>query len=87
MGWKMLQTRKVILLHELIETDLFGEPCVPISRVAAAAVFKNPIAGRFETDLSPLFEIGAELGQRLAEKAVDLLNGPLFLTERLRLSV
>ena len=72
----MIQTRKTIFLRELIETDSFGEPCEPVSRVAAAAVFKNPLAGRFAADLSPLFEIGAELGRRLAEQALGMLNGP-----------
>ena len=70
----MVQTRKTVVLRELIEADMFGERCEPVSRVAIAAVFKNPLVGRFENDLSPLFEIGAELGERLAEKAISLLN-------------
>jgi hypothetical protein len=72
----MIQTRKTVFLREVIETDSFGTPCEPVSRVAVAAVFRNPLAGRFERDLSPLFEIGAELGQRLAEQAVELLRRP-----------
>lgn len=72
----MIQVRKTVFLREVIETDSFGTPCEPVTRVAAAAVFTNPLAGRFEHDLSPLFEIGAELGQRLAEQAVGLLNAP-----------
>lgn len=72
----MVQTRKTVYVRELIETDSLGEPCEPVSRVAIAAVFRNPLAGRFESDLAPLFEIGAELGQRLAEEAVALLKGP-----------
>lgn len=71
----MVKTRKIIFTRELITTDSFGEPCDPVSRVAAAAVFRNPLAGRFETDLSALFEIGAELGQQLAEQAVKQLVG------------
>ncbi len=72
----MIQTRKTVFLRETIETDLFGEPCDPVSRVAVAAVFRNPLAGRFERDLTPLFEIGAALGQRLAGQAIDVLGGP-----------
>ena len=72
----MIQVRKTVFLSEVIETDSFGTPCAPVTRVAAAAVFRNPLAGRFENDLSPLFEIGAELGQRLAEQAVGLLKAP-----------
>ena len=37
----MVRTRKTVILHELIEADLFGEPCEPVSRVAVAAVFKS----------------------------------------------
>jgi hypothetical protein len=70
----MTKTRKTIFVRELIETDSFGEPCEPVTRVAIAAVFKNPLIGRFERDLSPLFEIGAELGVSLAEQAVALLD-------------
>ncbi len=72
----MVKTRKTVILREVVETDFFGEQCEPVSRVAAAAVFSNPLAGRFERDLSPLFEIGAELGRRLAAQAIGLLNGP-----------
>jgi len=72
----VIQVRKTVFLSEVIETDSFGTPCAPVTRVAAAAVFRNPLAGRFENDLSPLFEIGAELGQRLAEQAVGLLKAP-----------
>lgn len=70
-----MQTRKTVILQERIETDSFAEPCGPITRVAIAAVFRNPLAGRFESDLSPLFEIGAELGERLAGRAIDALGG------------
>ena len=74
----MTKTRKTVFLREVIETDCFGEPCEPVSRVAVAAVFTNPLSGRFEQDLSPLFEIGAELGERLAAQAVDMLgNAPV----------
>ena len=39
-------------------------------------VFRNPLADRSETDLSPLFEIGSELGEQLAGQAVAQLIGP-----------
>lgn len=72
----MVQTRKTVLLREIITTDAFGTPCDPVMRVAAAAIFRNPLAGRFETDLSALFEIGAALGGLLADQAVAELAGP-----------
>ena len=72
----MPNLRKTLTFVETITTDLHGEPCDPVTRVAVAAVFKNPLAGRFERDLTPLFEIGAELGEELSAKAVSLLPKP-----------
>lgn len=70
--------RKTVFIREIITSDAFGEACTPICRVAAMAVFRNPLAGRFEADLSQLFEIGRELGEELAEQAVaQLLNPPV----------
>jgi hypothetical protein len=45
-----------------------------VTRVAALAVFANPLAGRFVADLTPLFEIGAAVGAQLAQQAIDLLG-------------
>lgn len=72
----MTPTRKTLFLREVTLADRFGEPCPPVTRVAIATVFRNPLAGRFEPDLSPLFAIGAELGERLAPQAVALLGAP-----------
>jgi len=72
----MVQSRKIVFVRELITSDSFGEPCEPVTRVAAAVVFRNPLAGVFRDDLSALFSIGAELGQQLAEQAVAQLAGP-----------
>jgi hypothetical protein len=71
----MIKTRKITFVRETINSDAYGEPCDPVTRVAAIAVFRNPLAGRFEKDLSALFEIGAELGERLAAEAVGMLQG------------
>ncbi|MEP2027503.1 MAG: amino acid synthesis family protein [Paracoccaceae bacterium] len=71
----MVQMRKLVLLREQITADTFGEACTPISRVAAAAVFRNPLAGRSVSDLSVLFECGAELGAQFAQEAVTHLSG------------
>lgn len=68
--------RKTMLFHETIHMDAFGEPCEALNRVAILAVVQNPLAGRFQKDLSVLFEIGAELGPELAERAVAALGAP-----------
>ena len=65
--------RKTVFIKEMIETDAFGEPCDPITRVAVAAVVKNPYAGQFTEDLSQLFDIGGQLGDQLMAGAVAML--------------
>ncbi|WP_170773618.1 amino acid synthesis family protein [Ruegeria lacuscaerulensis] len=71
----MVQLRKKMFIKEIITTDQLGQPSDPISRVAALAVFMNPLAGRFSDDLSELFEIGALLGPVLASEAISQLDG------------
>jgi len=70
------QTRKTLLLRETTTADALGQPCAPVTRVAALAVFRNPLAGWAEADLSALFAIGAALGEALAAQAAALLPGP-----------
>jgi hypothetical protein len=68
--------RKTLMIQETIKTDGFGESCDPITRVAAVAVVQNPVAGYFVQDLSPLFDIGGELGEILMSRAVNMLAQP-----------
>ncbi len=58
-----MDIRKTMIIKETIEADGFGEACDPIIRVIAIAVIQNPFAGRFVEDLSPLFDIGGQLGE------------------------
>jgi hypothetical protein len=71
-----MKIRKTVIIKETIEADGLGEVCNPITRVAALAVIQNPFAGRHVEDLSQLFDIGGQLGERLMEDAVKLLAGP-----------
>ncbi len=70
-----MDIRKTIIIKETIEADGFGKACDPITRVVAVAVIQNPFAGRFVEDLSPLFDISGELGDRLMADAVKMLAG------------
>ena len=66
------------MIQETITADGFGESCDPITRVAAVAVVQNPLAGCFVEDLSPLFDIGGQLGELLMTRAVSMLvNSPV----------
>lgn len=70
----MIPPRKIMFVREIVSADGFGEACDTVTRVAVMAVFRNPLAGRSETDLSALFEIGARLGAELAPQAVAQLG-------------
>jgi hypothetical protein len=73
-----LKIRKSMLITETIKADVFGTTCDTIIRVAALAVIQNPFAGRFVEDLSPLFDIGGQLGEDLMVDAVNMLaNAPV----------
>jgi hypothetical protein len=66
--------RKLITILEetRVEMDRPVEP--PARRAAAVAVIENPFAGRYVEDLSVLFDIGEELGELLANRAVKALG-------------
>jgi hypothetical protein len=66
--------RKLVTVVEetRIEMDRAVEP--PTRRAAAVAVIENPFAGRYVEDLSPLIEVGEQLGQLLAARAVAALD-------------
>ena len=52
-----------------------GRVITPATRKAVAvAVIENPFAGSYTEDLSPLMEIGAELGELLGRKCVEALG-------------
>ncbi|PPR69525.1 MAG: hypothetical protein CFH03_01095 [Alphaproteobacteria bacterium MarineAlpha3_Bin2] len=70
-----MDVRKTMIIKETIEADGFGKACDPITRVVAVAVIQNPFAGRFVDDLSPLFDVSGQLGERLMGDAVDMLAG------------
>ncbi len=72
-----MNIRKIVVHREIIQSDAFGEPCTPITRVAALGVVANPLAGRFEQDLSPLFDLGREIGEQLVAQALPLLQNPV----------
>ncbi|HKU21315.1 MAG TPA: amino acid synthesis family protein [Terriglobales bacterium] len=46
----------------------------PTRRAAAVAVIENPCAGKYVEDLSELMDIGEELGELLAQRAVAALG-------------
>lgn len=69
-----METRKTLTIREVIEADGLGRRCNSITRVACLVVFANPFAGRDVDDLSPLFDAGGQLGERLMNDAVGMLG-------------
>ncbi len=66
--------RKIVTVVEETLREGGRDVSPPTRRAAAIAVIENPFAGKFIDDLSPLIEIGEELGELLASKAVAALG-------------
>lgn len=66
--------RKLMVVVDEIHQEM-GRPITPPTRrAAAAAVIRNPFAGRYEEDLTPLMDMGAELGALLGRRCVEALG-------------
>src|SRR5580693_1892849 len=72
----MLEIRKIVTIREVIFSELGVVAAKPVVRAIGMAVIRNPFAGKFVEDLRPLYEAGAELGERLMPGLVKLLDGP-----------
>jgi hypothetical protein len=72
----MLNIRKLQTIREEAFSELGTEAERPVIRAVSLAVIHNPFAGRFVEDLTPLWEIGALLAERLMPDLVRLLSGP-----------
>ncbi len=68
--------RKIVTVVDETLTEMGRPVSPPVRRAAAIAVIDNPFAGRFVEDLTPLIEMGEELGALLAARAVAALGIP-----------
>lgn len=66
--------RKIVTYLEETFAEGFGELERPIKKCVVAAVIKNPFAGRYVEDLSPLTDIGEELGGKLTRLGVEAMG-------------
>jgi amino acid synthesis protein len=66
--------RKIVTIVEETQMEMGKTISPPTRRAAAVAVIENPFSGRYVEDLSPLMEIGEELGELLAKRAVAALG-------------
>ncbi len=67
------QMRKKVIFVEEIFRDGGREVSPPVTKVAVAAVIANPFAGKYAEDMTPLMEIGEELGAALGKEAAQVL--------------
>ncbi len=72
-----MQIRKLIVHIEIVLAEAGRQAVQPITRIAAAGVVVNPHAGSFQSDLSELFDWGADLGERLMTAALSHLDTPV----------
>ncbi|WP_376099853.1 amino acid synthesis family protein [Roseomonas sp. CCTCC AB2023176] len=72
----MLKIRKLQTIREEVMSELGADAERPIVRSVGLAVIQNPFAGHFAEDLTPLWEIGAALGERLMPDLARMLSMP-----------
>ena len=66
--------RKIAVFVEEVRSEMGQAVSPPARKAAAVAVIRNPLAGRYVADLTPLMEIGAELGGLLGQRCVQALG-------------
>ncbi|MGI9478376.1 MAG: amino acid synthesis family protein [Hyphomicrobiaceae bacterium] len=72
----MTAIRRLFTTREVIHAEM-GQPLgTSIVRATGIAIVGNPFAGQFAQDLSPLFEVGREVGMQLSAQLGALLDGP-----------
>lgn len=71
-----MNIRKITVIRETIHLEGGGATPTPVTRVAGIGLIENPFSGRFVEDLSDLFQIGYDLGERLMADMVLQLSHP-----------
>jgi hypothetical protein len=69
-----MEVRRILTFVDEARAEAGQSARVPLRKVAAVAVVKNPCAGRFVSDLSVLVTASAQIGRELAVLARDLLR-------------
>lgn len=71
-----LSLRRLVATQDIVYSEAGREAPRPITRAIGLAVIANPFAGRHVEDLSPMFDLGAELAELLMPRLVMLLPNP-----------
>jgi len=67
--------RRLQIIKDTLYAEAGATGLQPITRAVALAVIANPFAGRHVQDLSPLFDIGAEIAKKIMSELVAALPG------------
>ncbi len=69
-----MEIRKLVTVIEETRSEMDRPVAPPTRKACALAVIKNPFAGRYVEDLTPLMNLGEELGAFLGARARDALG-------------
>lgn len=68
-----MEIRRLLVTKDVVYSEAGKKGARPITRAIALAVIHNPFAGRHVEDLSPLFDAGAQIAERVMPELVALL--------------
>ena len=68
------QIRRIVIQIEEIHNEMEKTVDPPTRKATVAAIIKNPYAGKYVENLEPLYDLGAEIGGLLAQKAVVAMD-------------
>jgi len=69
-----MNIRKIVVTIEETMREMGRDITPPTRKAVATAVIENPFAGSYTEDLTPLMDIGAELGTELGRRCVEALG-------------
>ena len=70
----MFEVRKIAVLQEIVYEEQGIALSEPVTKVAVAAVIRNPGAGKYIEDLTEFIDMGGDLGVRLTNIAKGLVG-------------
>lgn len=73
----MISIRKFVTVIDEIHSEMGRPADKPLRKVAVAAIFNNPYAGRYSEDLRELIEFNPPLGKLMAEQLTKAMGEPI----------
>lgn len=75
MGVTEMRIRRLQIVKDTVYSEAGAAAPRPITRAVALVVIANPFAGRHAQDLSPLFDMGAQIAEQVMPDLVAALPG------------